>query len=137
MIQTSLDPYPVDPMANTLQRGCCSLTLDSGGSGVVKVPLICSYGNSRGRVVSRGFLIFLSSNLLAWKSSKQKTVACSFTESEFKAIANACVEIIWLVKLLGKLGFNFRSHLTFGETMPVQFFNLQTQYFMQELDIWK
>ncbi|XP_043705316.1 uncharacterized mitochondrial protein AtMg00810-like [Telopea speciosissima] len=40
-----------------------------------------------------GFAIFLGTNLVSWSSRKQATVACSSTESEYRALANAAAEL--------------------------------------------
>ncbi len=50
-----------------------------------------------------GFAIFLGSNLVSWNARKQATVSRSSTESEYKAIANATAEIMWVQTLLAEL----------------------------------
>jgi histone deacetylase 1/2 len=45
---------------------------------------------------------------VAWSARKQATVSRSSTESEYKAIANATSEIIWIQALLGELGVSQR-----------------------------
>jgi histone deacetylase 1/2 len=42
--------------------------------------------------------------LIAWSARKQATVSRSSTESEYKALANATAELIWVQSLLGELG---------------------------------
>ena len=47
--------------------------------------------------------MFLGSNLIAWSARKQATVSHSSTEAEYKAVANATAELIWIQFLLREL----------------------------------
>ena len=51
------------------------------------------------------YYIFIDGNLVSWKSKKQDVVARSTIEAEYKAIALATCELIWMKQLLQKLRF--------------------------------
>jgi hypothetical protein len=52
---------------------------------------------------TEGFAIFLGSNLVSWSARKQSTVSRSSTEAEYKTLANATAEIMWIQTLLAEL----------------------------------
>jgi histone deacetylase 1/2 len=56
-----------------------------------------------------GFAIFVGSNLVSWSARKQATVSRSSTEAEYKALANATAELIWVEALLGELGVKLKE----------------------------
>jgi histone deacetylase 1/2 len=56
-----------------------------------------------------GFCIFVGPNLVSWSARKQATVSRSSTEAEYKALANATAELIWVEALLAELGVKLRE----------------------------
>lgn len=51
-----------------------------------------------------GFAVFVGPNLVSWSARKQATVSRSSIEAEYKALANATAEIMWIQTLLQELG---------------------------------
>ena len=49
--------------------------------------------------------MFIGGNLISWKSKKQDVVARSNAEAEYRAMALATCELIWLKHLLQELRF--------------------------------
>ncbi|KAK1570500.1 hypothetical protein Q3G72_002864 [Acer saccharum] len=54
--------------------------------------------------IGHGYLIFLGSTLISWCSKKQPTIARSSAESEYRSLAHACAETVWVSFLLHELG---------------------------------
>jgi histone deacetylase 1/2 len=50
-----------------------------------------------------GYLVYLSSTSISWKSRKQRTVVRSSTEAKYKALADGTAEILWIHSLLSEL----------------------------------
>jgi len=48
--------------------------------------------------------IAFGSSLISWTCKQQATVACSSTEADYKALADAAAELQWLRKLSDELG---------------------------------
>lgn len=80
-----------------------------------------------------GFAVFLGANLISWSARKQATVSRSSTEAEYKSMANAIAEVIWLESLFGELGIYLQvPPCLWCDNLGATIFQ-QTQCFMLEL----
>ncbi|CAA0841419.1 cysteine-rich RLK (RECEPTOR-like protein kinase) 8 [Striga hermonthica] len=61
--------------------------------------------NPTDRRSTSGYFTLIGGNLVTWKSKKQKVVALSSAEAEFRRIARGLAEILWLRKLMAEIGF--------------------------------
>lgn len=58
-----------------------------------------------------GAAIYFGPNLISWWSKKQPVVARSSTEAEYRSLAHASAELLWLQTLLTELKVSFTSPL--------------------------
>ncbi|XP_031116522.1 uncharacterized protein LOC116020180 [Ipomoea triloba] len=48
-------------------------------------------------------VVFLGTNLVSWVCKKQRTVARSSKDAEYKALADVCAEVTWIMSLLREI----------------------------------
>lgn len=53
-----------------------------------------------------GYVVFVGSSLVSWKSKRQTIVKRSLTEAKYQALANESREITWIEHLLKGIDFN-------------------------------
>ena len=61
-------------------------------------------GNPDDRTFTGAYVVFLGANPIAWSFTKQRSVAHSSTEAEYRAIASTAAEMEWIKSLLKELG---------------------------------
>ena len=66
-------------------------------------------GNISDRKSTSGYFTFVGGNLVTWRSKKQKVVALSSAEVEFRGMAKGLCELLWLKRLLTEIGFAPKS----------------------------
>ena len=62
-------------------------------------------GNVSDRKSTLGYFTFVRGNLVTWRTKKQKVVALSSAEAEFRGMAKGLCELLWLRRLLMNIGF--------------------------------
>ena len=66
-------------------------------------------GDSDDYVSTNGYIVYLGSHSISWTSRKQKGVARSWTEAEYRAVAHTSAELRWICSLLTELGVTLTS----------------------------
>ncbi|KAL6321217.1 hypothetical protein AAG906_016251 [Vitis piasezkii] len=68
-------------------------------------------GNITDRKSTSGYFTFVGGKLVTWRSKKQKVVALSSAEAEFRGMAKGLCELLWLRRLLTEIGFDPDSEM--------------------------
>ncbi|RVX10738.1 Retrovirus-related Pol polyprotein from transposon RE2 [Vitis vinifera] len=103
-------------------------------------------GNVDDRTSTSAYISFLGTNPISWSSKKQRAVARSSTEAEYRALANAASETVWLNSLLHELRFPLKvpplllcdnlgaTHLSFNPVNHSRMKHIQIDlHFVREL----
>ncbi|KAM2672014.1 hypothetical protein EV1_007763 [Malus domestica] len=62
-------------------------------------------GDVTNRLSTSGYFVIVRGNLVSWCSKKQKVVARSSAEAEYRSMAHGVCELLWVKNLLRDLGF--------------------------------
>ncbi|KAL8100716.1 hypothetical protein AgCh_032828 [Apium graveolens] len=66
------------------------------------------------RLSLTGFCVLLGDSLVTWKCKKQQIISRSSAEAEYRALADTCCELTWIVSLL--------TEMQFSDLTPIQLF---------------
>ena len=69
-------------------------------------------GDRNDRKSTTGYCTFIGGNLVTWKTKKQKVVAGSSAEAEYRAMRRLTDELVWLKAILGDLGQETKEPIT-------------------------
>lgn len=64
-----------------------------------------------------GFCIYFGENLVSWSSKKQVLIACSSTKTEYRSMALATTEILWIESLLSELQVPFTKPVLYCDNL--------------------
>ncbi|PRQ35290.1 putative RNA-directed DNA polymerase [Rosa chinensis] len=66
-------------------------------------------GDKTDRRSTSGYFTFVGGNLVTWRSKKQKVVARSSAEAEFRGMAHGVCEMLWIRNVLKDLGYKLKK----------------------------
>ena len=99
-------------------RGTSNYGLVYDGNGSNELYGFCDAdwaGDMNTRRSTSGYVFRFGNSSITWCSRRQATVAKSSTEAEYVSLSSASQELIWLRRLLSKLGICFDSPTTIYE----------------------
>jgi hypothetical protein len=94
-------------------------------------------GDPCGCTSTTGFILYLSNVLISWSSRKQRIVARSSTESEYRAVAITAAEVQWVKSLLQELGLSIPTPTIYCDNISTTYtyHNLVLYSKMKHLEI--
>ncbi|XP_019098383.1 PREDICTED: uncharacterized protein LOC109131670, partial [Camelina sativa] len=66
-------------------------------------------GDSDDYVSTNGYIVYLGQHPISWSSKKQRSIARSSTEAEYRSVATTSIELNWICSLLKELGVSFTT----------------------------
>lgn len=69
-------------------------------------------GNADDYTSTSAYIVFIGSSPISWSSKKQKTVARSSTEAEYRSVAHTTAELNWITNILQELHLPVKVHPT-------------------------
>jgi hypothetical protein len=96
---------------------CDSILLNQSGLNLIGYSDADYASNLDDRKSTSGYTFMLNNCCITWKSTKQKTVALSSTESEYIALATCSKEAIWIRSLLLEMGFRQKETVIFNDNL--------------------
>ncbi|XP_071727905.1 secreted RxLR effector protein 161-like [Rutidosis leptorrhynchoides] len=86
------------------------VVFEKNGHLEIKIYTDASWAGEKGdRRSTSGFFTLVGGNLVAWRCKKQKVVALSSAELEFRGIAKGVAEALWIKKLLTEIEFPLKE----------------------------
>ena len=96
---------------------CDSILINQCGLNLIGYSDADYASNLDDRKSTSGYTFMLNNCCVTWKSTKQKVVALSSTESEYIALATCSKEAIWLRSLLTEVGFKQNETIIFNDNL--------------------
>ena len=83
-------------------------------------------GNRDDYTSTSAYIVYLGSNPVVWSSKKQKTVARSSTEAEYRSVAATAAEIQWIVSLVRELGVQSNTPVIYCDNVGATYLCAKT-----------
>lgn len=78
-------------------------------------------GDPTDRHSTTGYVVYFGDIPISWASKKQKTIARSSTEAEYRAVATTAAEVVWIGSLLQELGVTVSSPVIYCDNISATY----------------